>query len=83
MVVVGDRRHLTDFHLSLDSLLAAVAVVDLRFIIVVHDLDKFPRYCCILKESRFNAKFIIYNKIVFSVNVVTAPHMKECIVFFK
>ena len=34
---------LTDFHLSLDAGFTAVAVVDLRLVIIVHHLDKFAR----------------------------------------
>ena len=42
---------LTDLHLSLDALLAAVAIVNLCLVVVVHYFDEFPRNCRVLQTA--------------------------------
>ena len=40
MILQAGVLPLTDLHLALDAGLAAVAVVDLRLVVVIHDFDK-------------------------------------------
>ena len=49
-----NSRILTDLHLSLDSGLAPVSVVDLCFVVIIHDLDELPRDRGVLQGQKVN-----------------------------